>query len=281
MKFLLIIFLALNSNFLFSSSFEDKILYHYKNIELQLNAGTYESNSAIYNFLGISYLNGFFEEKYEGKKYWAYFDADADKACLYFTKSYEMGDKLGGGLLGMLYLNGTGCNKDLKKAIKLLKPVRLDYVDTASSYGLAIHELIRNDESLKNKLDIKNMIESLEFGAKNNQIPALNSLYQLYTEGKFVNTNQKLANEYRKKAKKLIDEKIRLQNAINDATSNLQKLNATANNQKKIGDRKKFLFSLGIIATAFYFSQPAYQNDVCTVSCSPPSAVELMNWGIL
>jgi len=277
----LITLLTFGSFGVVGDSVEARLLKYYQDYENKLQTGEWAPNPESYNYFGISYLNGFFEHKYEGEKYWAYFEANAEKACQYFTKSYELDNKLGGGLLGMLYLNGTGCKKDLEKAIELLKPVRLVYSDTASSFGLAIHELVRNDERFATNETINEMLESLKFGAQANQIPALNALYQIYNEGRFVAKNENLAIDYRQKAKELIDEKLRLQAAINDASSNLLKLNAIEYSQKKIGDRKRFLFSLGVIASTFYFSQPAYNNNVCTVGCSPPSTVDLMNWGIL
>ena len=265
----------------FADSFEKRILTFYQDYESKLISGDVKENAGDYNYLGISYLNGFFEHKEDGKKYWAYFEANAEKACSYFTKSFQLESELGKGLLGILVLNGKGCKKDLSRAIELLRPVRLSYTDTASSFGLAIHELIRNDESFASNKNIQDMIESLEFGAKNNQIPALNALYQIYNEGRFINRDENLANQYRTNAKKLINEKIRLHEAIKEASNNVLNLSSIEESQQKIGDRKKFIFRLGALASAFYFSQPAYNNSVCTVGCSPPTTVDLINWGIL
>jgi hypothetical protein len=281
MKNILLTLMVFGSFGAFADSFENRILTFYQDHELKLASGEVKENPGDYNYLGISYLNGFFEHKDSGKKYWAYFEANAEKACTYFTKSSQLGSELGKGLLGILFLNGKGCKKDLSRAIELLRPVRLSYIDTASSFGLAIHELIRSNDSFATNKNIQEMIESLKFGAENNQIPALNALYQIHNEGRFLSRDENLANQYRANAKKLINEKIRLQEAINEASNNVLNLSSIEESQQKIGDRKKFIFSLGALASAYYFSQPAYNNSVCTVGCSPPSTVDLINWGIL
>ena len=290
MKILLtIIFLSLLSSPSWSVSYDDKyrgsLLTQFKTIESDILSGEIKATADEYAYLGMAYLNGFFRKNEDGAVGYTYVDLEknAEKAFTYQNKASQLGNETSTGLLGMFFLNGIGCKKDLNKAIELLRPLRLFYSDIATAYGLAVHEQIRSNTLYATDKNIQAMIGSLKYAAQSNEIAALNALYQIYNEGRFVNKDENLANQYSANAKKHINEKIKLQEAITDARGNISNLNSTLGTQEKIIRRNQFIAAFGLLASVYFSYQPTYtsNNNVCTVGCSPPSVLDLINWGIL
>ena len=283
----LIIISSLFFSFYIHATFipEDALFKNFNKIVDSIETYPEEEKASNYNFIGLAFLNGFFTFKQSnGFTSTISVKQDPKKAFEFFKKSHELSNINGSALLGMAYSNGIGVNEDLLEAEKILFPIRSIYTDASSAYGITIHKLLRKGVySSDSKEKIGYMIESLEYGANNDEIIALNSLYQIYSEGTFVSMNKDLANSYRQRVKEIVDKKNKLWEAIEDARSKSNSYESIVKIEEPKGNRRK-LITFGLLATTMYFQYDVnmnLNNTPCVTGCSPLSTIDLINLGIL
>ena len=164
---------------------------------------------------------------------------------------------------------------DLNKSLELLSPVKNVYSDAAGEFGLALHQMLRDDlvETEKREDVIEQMFFSLELARRYNYIPALNALSQLYREGRFVLKDISKSASYSDSSKILIDRKLALAKNISESRMLASQYSLESSEEAKKFDRLTLIIGLGVIgAVSFYTYQP---------SAPAPGYFELLNWGML
>ena len=219
-----------------------------------------------------------FQDYNNGLRYFTDVPINHKRAIEIYEKLSLLDDKVGIALLGIIYRQGIIVEEDLDKSLQYLARVKNDYSDAAGEYGIAMHQKLRkNSDKILEKDIIDDMVKSLELSASSKYIPALNALSQLYKEGKFVAYDNNKSIEYKEKSKLLIDKKLALNKNINESRMLANKYAYEASIEANKFNNMTFLIGLGLLGAMSY--NPTYQN--CTIGCSPPSTVDLLNWGVL
>ena len=234
------------------------------------------SDPSIARWVASGNLNGTIYYDYpNGIRYFADVPIDKNKALLLFQELTLRGDNLSQAILGIIYRRGQIVQQDLNKSLELLSPVKDVYSDAAGEFGLALHQMLRDDlvETEKREDVIEKMFFSLEFARRNNYIPALNALSQLYREGRFVLKDISKSASYSDSSKILIDRKLALAKNISESRMLASQYSLESSEEAKKFDRLTLIIGLGVIgAVSFYTYQP---------SAPAPGYFELLNWGML
>ena len=122
------------------------------------------------------------------------------------------------------------------------------------------------------------MLSALRQAEAANYLPALNTLAQIYREGRFVAIDSGKSKSYVSKANALAEQQLRLAKAKADAQRRMLSAQSARIKTQAEWDRTFLLLSLGAVA-ALSLSTPT--NVVCSVGCNPPSAVDLISWGFV
>ena len=118
----------------------------------------------------------------------AYADDKYTEAFNLYTLAQQRGNFYANALLSELYFKGKGVKQNQKMGLKLLKDV--DAVDPIAAYKLSFYYL--------NKKEYSDVVELLEFAAKNNVKDAQKALAKIYAEGKITKANTKRSDELKK-----------------------------------------------------------------------------------
>ena len=231
-------------------------------------------------WLGGGLLNGYvFTETPNGKRYFVSVDKDPAKAANYFKAAESRGDRVSKVILGIMYRQGNGVLKDLEKSLNLLRESKNGFYDAETEYGLVIHELLRtreissgNDDALASE-----MVVALQVGERADYLPAINALAQIYNEGVYVERDEKAASLLTLRAEKIAREKVAVNEAIASALLRMEQYRKAANASQWAFDALVFLATIGIVGA----TSLSNFGSTCSVGCSPPSVVDLMNWGVL
>lgn len=105
-----------------------------------------------------------------------------------YTLAQQRGNFYANALLSELYFKGRGAQKNQEKGLDLLKDV--DNVDPIAAYKLSFYYLTKKDYS--------EVIELLEFAARNNVKEAQQKLSEIYAEGKITKVNKTKSDELKK-----------------------------------------------------------------------------------
>lgn len=231
-------------------------------------------------WVGNGLLNGYvFTEDTAGIRYFVSVDKDLSMAKEYFTAAMNRGDRVAGVLLGIMNRQGLGMPKNLERAADLLRQNKNGFYDAEGEYGLVLHEQLRNDLiAVDRKEAIKHeMLQSLVVAEQAGYLPAINALSQIYEEGKFIESDARYSAQLRERSKSIAEQKVRLNSAIADAQQRMNTYRKAATKSQWTFDALLFLATVGTIASVSL----ANSAGSCTVGCSPPSVVDLMNWGVL
>ncbi len=231
-------------------------------------------------WVGGGLLNGYiFTDSPNGIRYFVSVKKDPAKAAEYFQAAASRSDRISQSILGIMYRQGNGVPKDLNRSIDLLSSAKYGLYDAETEYGLAIHESLRTQgtsaEQIKGR--VLEMIGSLTIGERANYLPALNALSQIYEEGTYVERDSLRAASLRDRAEAIAREKIAMTDTIAAAQRRMQQYQKLATASQWKFDALVFLATIGIVGA----TSLSNYNSTCSVGCSPPSVVDLMNWGVL
>ena len=183
------------------------------------------------------------------------------------------GDSLALGLLGMLYRQGVGTERNIDKALELLAANHNGYFDLTTEYGIALYSTLDSDDADVGDEKKNKAITSIEFGAANDYLPATNWLREYYRQ---IEPNAGKYEEYAARSKKLAERKIAANNAFADSQRRLQQHLKLSQTAEQNFNRLMFFSMLSVGAlVSLAPAQP------CSAGCSPPSVQDLMNWGVL
>lgn len=272
------------SNLSFCKSIIEKRLE--KNFYKMENKISSKTDGSVYEILGLGYLNGyiFFDDK-TGFRHFAIIPKDIEKSKLYLSKADEKGKELSSALLGIILRRDSKNEKELDKSIDYLLKVKDKFYDVSGEYGLALHQKLRRNKQNLNKENIQEMISHLNLAAYRGYLPALNALGQIYSEGFFVKKDIKKSEIYTKEATRLAKNKIekhkKISKAIDDSRQRLKEYSKLSKEESRKGKMLSFIASLGLIASVSFSYSSQNFSSICTVGCSPPSVIDLLNWGIL
>ena len=213
-----------------------------------------------------------------GMRYFSDVPLNTDKSLEIFKQLALEGDQVSIAIMGIIYRQGIFVEQDLERSLEYLVLVKNDYSDASGEYGIALHQQLRKNpkDDVSEEL-INDMIDSLLLSSTSEYIPALNALSQIFDEGTYVKRDYKKSAEYKNRSKKLIEKKLLLTKNINESRMLANQYAYQASVQEKKFNNMTFLIGLGLLGAMSY--NPTYQS--CTVGCSPPSTVDLLNWGIL
>lgn len=231
-------------------------------------------------WVGNGLLNGYvFTEDAAGIRYFVSVEKDLSMAAQYFTTAVDRGDRVAGVLLGIMNRQGLGMPKNLERAAELLKQNKTGFYNAEGEYGLVLHEQLRNESIAVDRKEAitHDMIQSLVVAERAGYLPAINALSQIYEEGKFTESDARYSAQLRERSKSIAEQKIRLNSAIADAQQRMTTYRKAAKKSQWTFDALLFLATVGAIGSVSL----ANSAGSCAVGCSPPSVVDLMNWGVL
>jgi len=231
-------------------------------------------------WVGNGLLNGYvFTEDATGIRYFVSVEKNPSMAAEYFATAMDRGERVAGVLLGIMSRQGLGMPKNLERAAELLRHNKTGFYDAEGEYGLVLHELLRTEAiTADRKETIKHeMLQALGVAERAGYLPAINALTQIYEEGKFIERDTRYSAELRERSKSLAEQKIRLNSAIADAQQRMSAYRKAAKKSQWTFDALVFLATVGAIGSVSL----ANSAGSCTVGCTPPSVVDLMNWGVL
>lgn len=246
----------------------------------ELKIARVKHTTEILRWVGAGLLNGYvYSDAPNGMRYFVSVEKNPQKAADYFREAASRGDPVSKILLGMMYRQGNGVEKQLTEAIVLLRESKSGYFDAETEYGIALHEVLRSGAFVAEEKQqlTKEMLHSLTIGGAANYLPALNALAQIYDEGVFVERDESRSSALRDVAKKIAEQKIAMNDALAAARLRMQQYQKQASGSQWKFDALLFLATVGIVGA----TSLANYNSACTVGCNPPSVVDLMNWGVL
>lgn len=236
-------------------------------------------STADLSYVASGYYFGVTALRYEnGLRVFAPVSRDYAAALRYVDEGVARGDRWGMTLKGIIYRNGLGVEKDLSKAIELLRATRYNYAEASGELGLALHEILRSQTPPHDPEVVNEMLSALRQADAANYLPALNALAQIYQEGSLVAADSREAESHKSRANALAEQQLRLAEAKADAQRRMLSAQSARLKTRAEWDRTLLLLSIGAVA-ALSLSTPS--SVVCSVGCSPPSAVDLINWGVL
>ena len=250
--------------------------YFYKNA----NDPNLNSNIELARWIAYGYMNGVvYIDQSSGYRVFTNVEINKQKAIRIFEDLNKNGDKISQANLGIAYRTGNGVDKNLSKSIDLLRGVKDDYYDAAGEYGIAIHEMLKNNLIPVSKKDfyINEMSNSLEFSGENNYIPAHNALSQIYREGIYLSTDIRRSEIHIKKSKSLAEKKIKLAENIIESRMLISKYSTIYSQESAKFSTITMIIGFGAMGAMSF--NPGYNS--CVTGCNPPSVTDLLNWGVL
>jgi hypothetical protein len=224
-------------------------------------------------WLASGYMRGRVSiETYDGFRYYMAIPRDPIRAYETLSEAAGRGHNLSAGLLGILYRQGVGTERNLDLALDLLSSNHKGYFDLTSEYGLALYEKSKVSE---NEADLQKAVDLLKFGDRYEYLPATNVLREHYSES---NPDGDRFKYYKERSEQLARKKIAVAEAFADSQRRLHSYSAARDKAAANFNRWAFVAMLSVGALVSY--QTTYEVP-CNVNCSPPSVVDLINWGVL
>lgn len=127
-------------------------------------------------------------------------NTDYDKAFTYYAKAYELKDAKGAFAYGMMYVDGLGCDRDIKKGIDIWENA-VKYGSGGAANNLHVLYKTGNFYGYKTDIDINKAKKYLEESAKLGDYVGCYNIALMYYDGdEFFEKNEKKAFLYMKKS---------------------------------------------------------------------------------